>query len=104
MGAGWNYDPPFRVRVHQNCPRHELVYQNWSWLREAGPAIQDSGFKPGTILNCLPSVDTIMPTSKDFPVQALPDQEASMAASQEAFGWVTRNCEGHPAEDIYSDK
>lgn len=27
-----------------------------------------------------------------------------MMASCEVFGWVTRNCEGHPPENIYSDK
>lgn len=39
-----------------------------------------------------------------FPSKPLSEQEASIMASCEAFGWVMRNCEGLPPESIYQDK
>lgn len=46
----------------------------------------------------------LMSPQLSIPLQPSPDQESSIAASQEVFGWVTRNCEGHPPEAIYSDR
>ncbi|OJD24938.1 hypothetical protein ACJ73_03699 [Blastomyces percursus] len=82
---------------------HQLIYQPWLWLRSDAPAIEDKGLNmlsPPAVSNHS-SVDF---SSMDFQTSPLRDQKASMEASREAFGWVTRNGEGKPPEDVYWDK
>lgn len=98
-----------RVRIHKNCPRHRLVYQHFSWRRKDGSALKDTGFKPDPDISItdLPSCclnDNIVTTLRNLPTRLLPDQEASIIASQEVSGWVTRNGEGYPPEAIYWDE
>lgn len=40
----------------------------------------------------------------EIPFWPLVDQDTSMSASSEVFGWVMRNCEGLPPESIFRDK
>ncbi|PYH86702.1 hypothetical protein BO82DRAFT_412442 [Aspergillus uvarum CBS 121591] len=103
-----------RVRVHRHCPRHRLVYRCWSWLRQDGLWTDDAGLEPdrgsddgGVDARCLPVQDPepLEPGNKiKIPVRPLIDQDASIAASCEVFGWVMRNCEGLPPESIFRDK
>ena len=96
-------DSEIRVRLHRDCTYHPLVYRHWSWIREDGSTTDDEGFKPGIV--AVPYSRLINRTSQiDIPSLPLPDQEASLSASQEVFGWVTANCEGHPPEGIYLDR
>lgn len=104
MGFTTFQDSAIRVRVHRDCPRHRLMYQHWSWFRNDGSAIEDSDFDSNSVLDRRHMITDIVAIPKNFPTRTLPDQEASIAASQEAFGWVTRNCEGHPTEDVYLDE
>lgn len=91
-----------RVRMHRDCPRHSLIYRHWSWIRKDGSKTDDEGFNP-SIIAFRPRLVNV-PVGIEIIPQPLPDQEASIAASQEVFGWVTRNCEGHPPESIYLDR
>lgn len=91
-----------RVRMHRDCPRHSLIYRHWSWIRKDGSTTDDEGFNP-SIIAVRPQLVNVRARIEIVP-QPLPDQEASIAASQEVFGWVTRNCEGHPPESIYLDR
>lgn len=86
-----------RVRIHGNCPRHPLLYCRWCWLQKDGSTMDDEGFDWG-----LQHIDATARVV--IPSQPLVDQEASMTASCEVFGWVTRNCEGYSPESIYLDK
>ncbi|RJE26824.1 hypothetical protein PHISCL_00849 [Aspergillus sclerotialis] len=89
-------DSAIRVRWYRDCSCHPLVYQHWSWIRKDGSIINDKGFNS--------SFAAARSQLFNIPSLSLPDQEASIAASREVFGWVTRNCEGHPPESIYSDR
>lgn len=91
-----------RVHMHRDCPRHSLTYRHWSWIRKDGSTTDDEGFDPSIIADHPRLVN--VPARIEIIPQSLPNQDASMAASQEVFGWVTSNCEGHPPESIYSDR
>ncbi|KAM5449989.1 hypothetical protein McanCB56680_001916 [Microsporum canis] len=91
-----------RVKAHRDCPRHELVYHNWSWGLTNGSGLEDRGYCSGAMPRHPYKVDPPM-AAMDHQTLPLADQEASMMASQEVFAWVTRNCEGYPPEEIYSD-
>lgn len=95
-------DSATRVRVHRNCPRHPLLYCHWSWFQQNGSTTNDEGFKSNSVLMYPEQMDTI--TGIMFPCKPLPEQEASIMASCEVFGWVMRNCEGLPPESVYLDK
>ena len=88
--------------MHRDCPRHSLTYRHWSWIRKDGSTTDDEGFDPSIIADHPRLVN--VPARIEIIPQSLPNQDASMAASQEVFGWVTSNCEGHPPESIYSDR
>ncbi|PYI35268.1 hypothetical protein BP00DRAFT_363051 [Aspergillus indologenus CBS 114.80] len=102
-----------RVRVHRHCPRHRLVYRCWSWLREYGLWTDDAGLESDSGLDergydargfAGRDPEPLEPRNKiEIPVRPLIDQDASIAASCEVFGWVMRNCEGLPPESIFRD-
>ncbi|KMQ41313.1 hypothetical protein HL42_7998 [Trichophyton rubrum] len=91
-----------RVKAHRDCPRHELVYHHWSWRLKNGSGLEGRGYCSDAIPRHSHKIDSRI-TAMDHQTLSLADQEASMMASREVFAWVTRNCEGHPPEEIYSD-
>lgn len=91
-----------RVKAHRDCPRHELVYHHWSWRLKNGSGLDGHGYCSETIPRDSYKIDPPI-TTMNYQALSLEDQEASMIASREVFAWVTRNCEGHPPEEIYHD-
>lgn len=95
-------DSAIRIQVHRNRPRHPLLYCHWPGSRQNGPTTDDEGFKSNRVPMHPEQVDTIIGII--FPSKPLPEQEGSILASCEDFGWVMRNREGLPPENIYLDK
>ncbi|KMP08225.1 hypothetical protein CIRG_07906 [Coccidioides immitis RMSCC 2394] len=92
----------FRVRAHESCPRHRLVYEYWTWQLPNGSTIHDNGLQSSEPRS-YPETELLPPRSVD-PVIPLSDQEASREEATEVFRWVLANHEGKPAsEPIYYD-
>ncbi|KMU89934.1 hypothetical protein CIHG_07617 [Coccidioides immitis H538.4] len=92
----------FRVRAHESCPRHRLVYEYWTWQLPNGSTIHDNGLQSSEPRS-YPETELLPPRSVD-PVIPLSDQEASREEATEVFRWVLANHEGKPAsEPIYHD-
>ncbi|KAH8432269.1 uncharacterized protein LDX57_009908 [Aspergillus melleus] len=96
-----------RVRAHETCPRHRLVYIHWTWQLQDGSKLIDSGFRlddhePRQLFSRVQS-----PSEASFAYPRIPlssTQGASREASMEIFRWVLANHEGRPPEEpIYDD-
>ncbi|KAL2786384.1 hypothetical protein BJX66DRAFT_312899 [Aspergillus keveii] len=100
-----------RVRVHEACPRHQLLYSHWTWQMPDGLTKTDSGYQGCSARSQMPvlspkavdksdSIDNL-----DYPrISFAEAQCASQMACCEIFRWVLANQEGKPPlERIYDD-
>ncbi|KAK2867796.1 hypothetical protein FQN49_003464 [Arthroderma sp. PD_2] len=92
-----------RVQVHQDCPRHQLLYQHWAWHIQHGSALEDSGYRSSSKAGNFHEIKPPLTIDADHQARPLSDQNASENASRMAFAWVSSNGEGHPPEAVYLD-
>ena len=96
-----------RVRAHQDCQRHSLLYQHWNWKLEGGSTIMDQGYRGDATeeVRLGHSAKDKQLKNTIFPTLPLPaEQIASQNASRTILQWATVNGEGVPLEGVYQDE